>query len=513
MTRNDSPSPSPVGSTASTRKSASLIDALLPVVVLILLLALSVYLFGDDSSSGANQIALMLGGGLATLIGLKNGYRWADIEAGVTKGMSLTLGAFLILFSIGALIGTWLLAGTVPSMIYFGLQLLNPDLFYVSSCILCAVVALCIGSSWTVAATIGVALIGVATGMNLSPVITAGAIVSGAYFGDKLSPLSDTTNLAPAIAGADLFSHIRHMLWSTVPAFLVSLLLFTLLGLQDGGDFSPERLNQLTQGLEQHFALGWHLLLPLVITLGLALAKVPAFAAISIGAIVGGFWALLFQQQLIANLAAEGPTWQQNVMVIWQALYQGVSIDTGNSDLNDLVSGGGMGSMLGTVWLIMTAMYFGSVMETTGLLKRLVEGLIAAAHSGGRLIVTTIFTAFGVNVISADQYISVVMPARMFKGAYGERDLAPENLSRAIEDGGTVTSALIPWNTCGAYMHSVLGVGPLEYALYAFFNWLSPLVGIVCALFGWKVLKLPQAKAGLEQLQQRSTGNQNPASA
>ncbi|WP_085283902.1 Na+/H+ antiporter NhaC [Colwellia chukchiensis] len=469
----------------------SLFDALFPIVILLCLLFLAVYFFGDDSSSGPNQIALMLCAGIACLIGLKNGYNCDEIEAGITKGISLTLGAILILLAVGSLIGTWLLAGTVPTMIYFGLQILEPQYFYVSCCIICALVAFCVGSSWTVAATIGVALMGVATGIGASGAMTAGAIISGAYFGDKLSPLSDTTNLASAVAGTELFMHIKHMLWSTIPSFIITLVIFFFLGLKAQEQASNAQIQQLLLSLEQEFFIAWYLLLPLFVTLFLAVRKMPAFPAIGIGAIVGAVWAILFQQELILAYANEGVSAiQANTMVVWQVMYSGVSLDTGNAAVDSLLSGGGMGSMLNTIWLIITAMTFGSIMEKVGLLRRVVESLVRVTSSAASLISTTIVTAFGTNCIAADQYIAIVMPGRMFKDAYQDAKLAPENLSRALEDGGTVTAPLIPWNTCGAYMQSVLLINPLEYAVFCFFNWLSPIIGMACAVTGFKVKTL-----------------------
>ncbi|GLX86082.1 sodium:proton antiporter [Thalassotalea loyana] len=475
-------------------KKPSLIDALFPIVILLILLSSAVYFFGDDSSVGPNQIALMLCAGIASIIGLKNGYTGKELEQGIVKGISLTLGAILILLAVGALIGTWLLAGTVPTMIYFGLQIIEPQYFYVSCSVICAIVALCIGSSWTVAATIGVALMGVAAGLGASGAVTAGAIISGAYFGDKLSPLSDTTNLAPAIAGTELFIHIKNMMWSTVPSFMLTLIIFFILGLNTVEQVANKQLAQLAASLQREFFIAWYLLLPLIITLFLAMRKIPAFPAIGIGAIAGAVWAILFQQELIQSFAIGNLSiLEANIMVVWQVMYAGVSLDTGNPMLDSLLSGGGMGSMLNTIWLIISAMTFGAIMESVGLLKRLVTSLVSVTHSVGALISTTIVTAFGTNCIAADQYIAIVMPGRMFKEEYRRRSLAPENLSRALEDGGTVTSPLIPWNTCGAYMQSVLLINPLEYAVFCFFNWLSPIIGISCALIGFKVKSLVES--------------------
>ncbi|WP_115718641.1 Na+/H+ antiporter NhaC [Gallaecimonas mangrovi] len=470
-------------------KAPSFWDALIPVVVLIALLAASVALFHDDSSYGPNQIALLLATMVATIIAMKNGHKWLEIEKGIIKGISISLGAVLILLAVGALIGTWLLAGTVPSLIYFGLKLLSPSIFFAASCVICAVVSLSIGSSWTTAATIGVALMGVASGLGLSQVITAGAVVSGAYFGDKLSPLSDTTNLAPAVAGSDLFSHIRHMMWTTVPSFVLALIIFLALGFGASGHASSARIDSILSGLEGTFSISiWHLV-PLVVLLVLAVRKMPAFPAVFIGALLGAVWALLFQHPLVEKLAGHTDL-VSSLKLVWSTLFNGVTIETGNSTLDKLLSGGGMSSMLNTVWLIMCAMAFGAVMERTGLLRRLIQGLLGAAKSTGSLVAATIGTCISTNILTADQYMSIVIPGRMYKEEFERRGLAPVNLSRSLEDGGTITSALVPWNTCGAYMHSVLHVSPADYIFYAFFNLINPVLAIIYAYLGIKILKL-----------------------
>ncbi|WP_406667759.1 Na+/H+ antiporter NhaC [Gallaecimonas sp. GXIMD1310] len=470
-------------------KAPSLLDALIPVAMLIGLLAASVTLFKDDSSYGPNQIALLLSACVAAIIAIKNGHSWLEIEKGIIKGISISLGAVLILLAVGALIGTWLLAGTVPSLIYLGLKLLNPNLFYAAACLICAIVSLSIGSSWTTAATIGVALMGVANGLGLSPAITAGAVVSGAYFGDKISPLSETTNLAPAVAGSELFAHIRHMLWTTVPSFTLALILFLVMGLDIHGQASSQRIDAILTGLEGTFDISiWHLT-PLAVLLIMAVRKMPAFPAVFIGALLGGVWALVFQQPLVAKLAGSDSL-VAGLKLFWTALFNGVSIKTGNGTLDSLLSGGGMSSMLNTVWLIMCAMSFGAVMERTGLLQRLIQGLLGAVKRTGSLIAATVATCIGSNILTADQYMAIVMPGRMYKEEFERRKLAPVNLSRALEDGGTITSPLVPWNTCGAYMHSVLLVSPADYFIYAFFNLINPLLAIIYAYLGIKILKL-----------------------
>ncbi|MBZ9610741.1 Na+/H+ antiporter NhaC [Rheinheimera maricola] len=474
-----------------SEKQPSFLDAAIPLVVLIILLSASVYLFADNSSYGPNQIALFLATAVAVIIGLKNGYRWSVMEKAMVKGISLSLGAVLILLSVGALIGTWMLSGTVPTLIYYGLQLLSPSWFYAASCLLCGIVAMSIGSSWTTAATIGVALIGVAAGLGLSPAITAGAIVSGAYFGDKISPLSETTNLAPAVAGADLFDHIRHMLWTTIPSFVIALLLFTLIGFNSDVNADFARIDEISSVLKQNFSISFVSLIPLFVLLTMAIKKVPAFPTVFIGALLGAVWAVFFQQELLIRLIeTEVPAALGIAKLIWHILHAGFTIDTGNASLNDLLSGGGMSSMLNTIWLVFTAMMFGATIEKIGLLRKFVTSILYFARSTGSLITSTIATCFVTNVLTADQYMSIVMPGRMFKEEYQRRNLAPVNLSRTLEDGGTITSPLIPWNTCGAYMHSVLQVSPLDYAFYAFFNLINPVLAIIYAYCGIKILKL-----------------------
>lgn len=477
-------------------KQPSLLDALLPLLALMMMLGLSVQLYGSDSSYGPNQIVLFLCAGIAALIGLKNGYRWGDIEHAMIHGISLSLGAVLILFAVGALIGTWLLSGTVPTLIYYGLQVLNPAWFYAASCILCAIVSLSIGSSWTTAATIGVALLGVATGLGLSPVVTAGAIISGAYFGDKLSPLSDTTNLAPAVAGAELFAHIRHMTWTTIPSLSLALLIFIALGFNHSGAEDLGRIADLSQQLQQQFQIGWQMLIPLLVLMLMAMKKVPAFPTVFIGALLGAVWALIFQPAQIEKMLDPQLTPALgSLKVVWTTLHSGFVLDSGQTELDKLLSGGGMAKMLNTVWLIIAAMVFGAVLEYTGLLRRVVQLILAKAQSTGSLVSRTILTCIATNILAADQYIAIVMPGRMYKEEYARRGLAPVNLSRTLEDGGTITSPLVPWNTCGAYMHGVLNINPLDYLFYAFFNLINPVLAIGYAYCGIKILKLTPPEA------------------
>ena len=475
--------------TENTPKSPSLVDALVPTATLIALLGLSVYLFGDDSSYGANQIVLILSGAVAVVIGLKNGMHWNTLEQSIYDGIRIALGAILILLCVGMLIGSWILAGTVPAMIYFGLQILDPSWFYGAACVMSALVALCIGSSWTTAGTVGVGLIGTAAGLGVSMEVTAGAVVSGAYFGDKLSPLSETTNLAPAVTGVDLFDHIRHLSWTTLPAFLIALLIFLWMGTGVEHSTESEQMQQIQALLEQHFNLSTLLLLPLLLVLILAWRKVPAMASILIGALTGAVFAIVFQRDNLLAFAnaPELPVALQLFKAVWISLFNGYELNTGNGVIDSLLSRGGMSSMLNTVWLIICAMMFGAVMEKTGLLAKLIQGVLGMVRSTGSLIVATICTCIGTNIVAGDQYISIILPGRMFKLEFANRGLDALNLSRSIEDGGTITSPLIPWNTCGAYMAATLGVATLAYLPYAFFNLLGPLIAIV---YGYANIKI-----------------------
>ena len=479
--------------TPPVTKSPSLFDSLLPIVSLIIMLSAGVIYFDDNSSYGPNQIALMASMGIAIVIGLKNGFLWESMEQAIIKGISISLGAVLILLSVGALIGTWLLSGTVPTMIYYGLQILDPSWFYAATCLICGIVALSIGSSWTTAATIGVALLGIAQGLDLSPEITAGAIISGAYFGDKLSPLSETTNLAPAVAGSELFAHIRYMLWTTVPSISTALIIFVFLGLNETPAVNDNAINHLTEQLAVQYDLSIINLFPLFVLLFLAIKKVPAFPAVSLGAIVGAIWAILFQQELIMSLAEQGTdTFTANLKVVWTTFFDGVAVETGNAELNSLLSGGGMSKMLNTIWLIMAAMSFGAILEHLGMLRRFIDAIVSSLKSVGSLIASTVATCIGTNIIAADQYMAIVMSGRMYKEEYQRRGLHPVVLSRTLEDSATITSPLIPWNTCGAYMYSVLLVNPFDYIFYCFFNLINPMLAIVYGYFGFKIKKLAQ---------------------
>lgn len=537
----------------SSDRQPSMLQALVPVVFLIVMLFFSVKLFGSDSSYGANQIALILSAAIAILIGLFNGQTWKELEAGIVDGISLAMGAMLILLMVGSLIGTWILAGTVPTMIYYGLQILSPDFFYVASCIICAIVAVSIGSSWTTAGTVGIGLIGISQGLGLDPAITAGAIISGAYFGDKMSPLSDTTNLAPAVTGTDLFTHIRHMVWTTTPSLIIALILFTYFGLTSDVEAANLELESTLALLDANFNITLWSLVPLVAVFAMAIKKVPAVATILIGALLGGLFAIVVQFNVIETFVGgdryvceKSADYQCEVQeysienttstitfnflmndtdevisktvvldegesesisltedldtevsnygdvlaatfAVWKATFGGFSISSGDDTLDELLSRGGMTSMLNTVWLIICAMSFGAAMEKTGLLHKLVYSIIGMAKSTGSLIGSVLLTCIGMNVIAADQYIAIVLPGRMYRAEFKRRGLDAKNLSRTLEDAGTITSPLIPWNTCGAYMAATLGVATGAYWVYAFFNLVNPIVSFIYGLLNFKI--------------------------
>ena len=478
--------------TNSAPRPPSLLQSLIPVVFLIGMLAAAVFLFGDSSSRGPSQIALILSAGVGIIIAIVNGHAWKEIEHGIVQGISLAMGAMLILLMVGSLIGSWILAGVVPSMIYYGLGILSPSVFFAAACVICCITSLATGSSWTTAGTVGVALVGIAAAQGLHLGMAAGAIVSGAYFGDKMSPLSDTTNLAPAMAGTDLFTHIRHMAWTTTPSIVFALIIFTVIGLRSAAPTDTSSVEGIRQAIAAQFVVGPHLLIPLAIVLGLVIARMPALPALMIGALIGCVFAVIFQRAAVLAYVAQpdASTGAALLKGAWTSLFDGFKLESGNKALDDLLSRGGMASMLPTVWLIIAAMMFGAVMETTGMLQRIAASILSAVRGTGSLIAATLATSFSMNVVASDQYIAIVLPGRMFRAEFERRRLHPKNLSRALEDAGTMTSALVPWNTCGAFMAQTLGVATFAYAPFAFFNLINPLVSALYGFTGFTIEKL-----------------------
>ncbi|MCB0755887.1 MAG: Na+/H+ antiporter NhaC [Flavobacteriales bacterium] len=472
----------------NTAKQPSIIQAFIPLFFLVGLLALNVAFYGDNSLGGANQMALLFSAGVATIVALYNGEKWEKLFDGIVTSIGSALPALIILLMIGALAGTWLISGVVPAMIYYGLEILTPKIFLFATCIVCAIVSLATGSSWTTVATVGVALMGIGRILGFSDGMIAGAIISGAYFGDKMSPLSDTTNLAPAMAGTDLITHIKHMMWTTVPSITLAAILFLILGFTSSSGANIEGVEALQTAISSKFDVSlWLFLVPLAVIV-LIVKKVPAVPALLIGALLGALFAVLFQPNVIESLAVEGAGfWKAAYMVSIDAMTTDVAITSGNAVADELLTSGGMNGMLGTIWLIICAMIFGGVMEASGMLERLAQSILKLAQSTGSLIASTAGTCIVFNTTASDQYLAIVVPGRMFAKEYEKRGLAPENLSRALEDSGTVTSALVPWNTCGAYHAGVLGVATGTYLPFAFFNIISPLMTVLYGYMGWKI--------------------------
>ncbi len=480
-------------------KELNIWEALTPVVVLIILLAYNVIVYGDDALSGSNQFILLLGGAVAAIVGFRNKVGYQQMIEEVSNNFKSTTEAILILLLVGALSGTWLMSGVIPTLIYAGIKLLNPTIFLPVTVIVCSVISLATGSSWTTSATVGIALVGIGQALGIPAGMVAGAVLSGAYFGDKMSPLSDTTNLAPAMAGGELFSHIRYMTITTVPTYSITLLVFIILGLTHDARGVADTATLLS-AIEGTFTIsGWLMLVPLAVIL-LIVRKTRPIIALLIGALLGGLFAVLFQPGIVAKLAGSD-------VLNFQSAYQGVmnamtvstAVETSDPALNDLFSSGGMAGMLGTVWLIMCAMVFGGVMEAIGALARISSALLSLANSVFGLFASTVASCLALNVTASDQYLAIVVPGKMFAKAYEKRGLAPENLSRTLEDSGTVTSVLVPWNTCGAYQSKVLGVSVTDYFIYAVFNYLSPLMTLFFAAMQIKIKQLVKEEPAPEE--------------
>lgn len=485
------PASTPSSSDSQTHARAPLVIALLPIVALIAVLTVNVVIFKDDAVSGSNQILLIACAALAALLGMRYGNSWKELEGGIIDSIGLAMPAILILLMVGALSGTWLVSGIIPTMIYYGLQILNPTIFLFAACIICAVVAVFTGSSWTTSATIGIALVGIGKVLGINEGLIAGAILSGAYFGDKLSPLSDTTNLASASAGSELFTHIRYLLYTTVPSISIALVLFLAFGFGSTGAMDASTVEAILVKLDQSFNITpWLLLVPVAV-LVMILKKVPALPALLMGTVLGAVFAFIFQSKIVASIGAQyGDGEFARYIGVMLTLYGDTAVQTGNATLDELLTSGGMKGMLGTIWLIISAMTFGGVMERSGFLRLITEALIAQVKSVAGLVSATVGTCIFTNVSASDQYLAVLLPGRMYEESYRQRGLAPENLSRTLEDSGTVTSVLIPWNTCGAFHASVLGVATITYAPYAFFCIISPIMTIIFASFLIKIRRL-----------------------
>lgn len=483
----DRPSPS------DAARPASVTDAIVPLIALALLIALSLALFGLDALDGPLQVALILCCAVAALIALKNGHPWTAVQQAGQGALSSITSAIFILLAVGALIGSWNLSGTIPTLAYYGIQVLAPGYFYVAAAVICGVVAMSIGSSWTTAGTIGVGLVGIATMLGVSTAITAGAVISGAYLGDKLSPLSETTILTAQMVQVDLYTHIRHQAWTSVPAFVIAVVVFAALGVV--GPPVQQTVGEAVElaKLDQIFWITPWNLLPLLLLVTLSVRKVPASLALLASALFAGVQATVLQRDVVNAFVAEfggsSHAIVGSVQAIWKVIANGFVSNTGISEIDSLLSRGGMDSLLLTIWLIIGAVTFGALLEHFGLIDRLVNPLISAATTTGKLYASVFATAMGLNIIAGDQYIALVLPSRVYRLEFARRGLAPQNLSRLAADSGTVTSALVPWNSCGAYMGAVLGVATISYLPFAVFNLASPLLSVLYGVTGFKVTR------------------------
>lgn len=473
-------------------REPTVLDALIPLIVLAVLISAAVYLFGNAAMDGPLQVALIFSALTTALIVLKNGHSWDEVAEAGRKGVSSVVSAIFILFAIGALIGAWNMAGTIPTLVYYGIMVVNPDWFYPAAFLICAAISFGIGSSWTTAGTIGVGLVGLSIMVGVSAEITAGAVISGAYVGEKMSPLSETAILAAQLTDTQIHTHLRAQAWSSGPALLIALTGFILFGAFDGTSGASDTLiDSELSALADLFVISPWTLLPVLLLVALSALKVPASLAIAASALSAAILAPLLQSEAVLRFidAPDLPAIVAHVKAGWQVMATGFEAKSGLEQVDSLLSRGGMASMLPTIWLILGALVFGSLLDEFGLLLKLVTPLIARAKSTGALVATVVGSAFGLNVVAGDQYVAVVLPARIFSAEFKTRGLASSNLSRAVADGGSVTSPLIPWNSCGAYMAAVLGVPVLAYLPFCLFNLASPLMTLLIGFTGWRIVR------------------------
>ena len=471
-------------------KELNIWEALIPVFALVGMLAYNVYTYGEDALSGSNQFVLLLGAAVAAIVGIFNKVKFEQMVEEVAENVKSTTSSILILLMVGALAGTWLISGIIPTMIYYGLQVLNPTIFLAACVIICAIISVATGSSWTTSATVGIALIGIADALGVPLGMTAGAILSGAYFGDKISPMSDTTNLAPAMAGTDLFTHIRYMLFTTVPTITVTLIVFVIIGLNLETKGSADT-HEILESIEAAINVSpWLFIVPILVII-LIIKKTPPLIALLIGTVLGGIAALIFQPDIVTSVGGgTSLDFSTGYKGIMNAITTDTFIPTENDALKGLFKAGGMAKMMGTIWLILCAMTFGGVMDAIGALTTISKALLKLFHTTFGLFASTVASCLALNITASDQYLAIVVPGKMYAKAFKDKGLAPENLSRTLEDSGTVTSVLVPWNTCGAYQSGVLGVDTLHYAGYAIFNWLSPFTTLLFAGLNIKIRQL-----------------------
>ena len=481
--------------TSQVKINLSLTESLFPIILLIIFLSFNVYVYGDDAMGGSNQFILLIGAAAGIGLGLFKGFIFKNMMSQVAENLKSVTGAIVILLFVGALSGTWLISGIIPSMIYYGLNILHPSIFLPACLIICAIISIATGSSWTTSATVGIALIGISKAIGIPVEMSAGAIISGAYFGDKLSPLSDTTNLAPAISGSDLFTHIKYLTITTIPTITISLLIFIILNFYMVSS-GPTDNTILLEAISQTFNITPLIFIVPSIVIILIIKKTPPIIALFTGTILGAIFALIFQQDILVQLSDyDSLTFEGAYSALINSITVDTNIESGNLELNDLFTSGGMLGMMNTIWLVISAMVFGGVMESIGALRTITTSLLNLGKSTFSLFASTAGSCLAINLTTSDQYLAIVIPGKMFEKAFKEKNLAPENLSRTLEDTGTVTSVLIPWNSCGAYQSSVLGVSVFDYFFYAIFNWLSFFMTLIVAGLNYKIKKLDVDKA------------------
>lgn len=463
--------------------------SLIPVISLVLLLIINVRIFGDEALDGSIQIVLLLATAITcgiSMFRLKT--PWESFEKGFIHSVANSTPAILVLLLIGAMAGTWMLSGIIPAMIYYGLQVINPMVFLATACVVSAVISVSTGSSWTTIATVGVGLLGVGKALGFEEGWIAGAIISGAYFGDKVSPLSETTNMAATTAGANLFSHIRYMMLTTVPSFLITLLIFFLYGLF-GSHAGEVQVTELTEALKMNYNITPLLFIIPGIVLYMIAKRIPAVVVLFTGVILGGVGILVFQGDMLAKLSEGATDLSSQIMGVFKSAYGPIAPATGNEMLDSLVATKGMRGMLNTVWLIICAMCFGGALEGSGMLQAITNKLVSMMRNTFSTVASTTASCLFLNFATGDQYISILLPGRMFSSIYKKQGYQPELLSRTLEDSATVTSVLIPWNSCGMAQASVLGVATMTYLPFCFFNILSPMMTLLVAAIGYKITK------------------------
>ncbi len=474
----------------SSNVNLSIGVALLPIIFLVLLLSINVFIYGDDSLNGTNQFILILSGLFGASIGFINKISYKKILTSISNSVKSVTGALLILLFVGALAGTWMISGIIPAMVYYGLKILDPNIFLPACIVICSIISVATGSSWTTSATVGIALVGIGKALGIPAGMVGGAVIAGGYFGDKLSPLSDTTNLAAAVTRVDLFKHIKYLTYTTIPSISITLIVFIILGFLQVSDGTTDN-TYLLNAISEKFNISLALFIVPLLVLIMIIKKTPPLIALVIGTLAGALFSLIFQPQIINELS--GTTRSSIVdsyIVIMNTITGEISIETNNEILNDLFSTGGMLGMMNTIFLVIGTMVFGGVMDAIGALKTISESLLKWADNTFKLFASTVASCLALNVSASDQYLSIVVSGKMFEKAFKDKGLAPENLSRTLEDSATVTSALIPWNSCGAYHSSVLGVNVGEYFIYAVFNWISPFMTLIYAALRIKIRTL-----------------------